>query len=144
MAPSPAAAGRTGRNNNNDAGLADPLLPGGGGGGGKDKYWVPADGEEEEEEICRGEDGGRPPAPPLLYLTFKVSGVLLHPYRWVCALLPSFLPSCTRVHVCCYHCVSSISSCEILSLVETPIYSFSQFMQKLGCSVKSLQKIMLN
>uniref|UniRef100_A0A0E0I256 Uncharacterized protein n=1 Tax=Oryza nivara TaxID=4536 RepID=A0A0E0I256_ORYNI len=78
MAPSPAAAGRTGRNNNNDAGLADPLLPGG---GGKDKYWVPADGEEDEEEICRGEDGGRPPAPPLLYLTFKVSGVLLHPYR---------------------------------------------------------------
>ncbi|NP_001409116.1 probable mixed-linked glucan synthase 9 isoform 1 [Oryza sativa Japonica Group] len=79
MALSPAAAGRTGRNNNNDAGLADPLLPaGGGGGGGKDKYWVPAD---EEEEICRGEDGGRPPAPPLLYRTFKVSGVLLHPYR---------------------------------------------------------------
>ncbi|KAF0905140.1 hypothetical protein E2562_000937 [Oryza meyeriana var. granulata] len=81
MAPPP-AAGLGG----NNAGLADPLLPGDGGGddagrqvGGaaKDKYWVPA---EEDEEICRGEDDGRPPA-PLLYRTFNVSGVLLHPYR---------------------------------------------------------------
>ncbi|XP_040382255.1 probable mixed-linked glucan synthase 9 [Oryza brachyantha] len=71
MAPSPAA----GRGGSTDAGLTDPLLRGGG--GAKDKYWVPAD-EEEDEETCCGEEDGRPPP---LYRTFKVSGVLLHPYR---------------------------------------------------------------
>lgn len=74
--PSPATGG-------DDAGLAAPLLlPKGGDGGdagqqafcsgGKDKWqWVPADEGEEEQ--------GR----PLLYRTFKVRGLLLHPYRYV-------------------------------------------------------------
>uniref|UniRef100_A0A0D9X059 Glycosyltransferase 2-like domain-containing protein n=1 Tax=Leersia perrieri TaxID=77586 RepID=A0A0D9X059_9ORYZ len=81
MAPS-SAAGRGGGN----AGLADPLLAAGDidgarqvGGDAKDKYWVPA--EEEDELICHGGGLGDGRQPPLLYRTFRVSGVLLHPYR---------------------------------------------------------------
>ncbi|KAF8664435.1 hypothetical protein HU200_054607 [Digitaria exilis] len=71
--PSPATGG-------DGAGLAEPLLANGDGGaagqafcsGGKDKWqWVPADEGEEEQ--------GR----PLLYRTFKVRGILIHPYRLI-------------------------------------------------------------
>ncbi|CAL5062254.1 unnamed protein product [Urochloa decumbens] len=71
----------------NDAGLADPLLANGGtgtgrsGAGSKDKkkYWVPAD----EEEILAAEGRGGEDGRPLLYRTFKVKGILLHPYRLI-------------------------------------------------------------
>uniref|UniRef100_A0A0A9DAF5 CSLF3-cellulose synthase-like family F n=1 Tax=Arundo donax TaxID=35708 RepID=A0A0A9DAF5_ARUDO len=72
--PSPAAG---------NVGLADPLLDNCDGTGragaseDKHKYWVPAGKEEELAAVeCAGEDGR-----PLLYRTFKVKGVLLHPYR---------------------------------------------------------------
>ena len=71
----------------NDAGLADPLLPGGDGTGraagasskDKNKNWVPAD----EEEVLAAEERGGEDGRPLLYRTFKVRGILLHPYRYV-------------------------------------------------------------
>lgn len=74
--PSPAAGGARGGN----VGLAEPLLvnrDGAGEVGAKDKYWVPADEKEMlAAHECGGEDGR-----PLLYRTFKVKGILLHPYR---------------------------------------------------------------
>ncbi|CAN6211939.1 unnamed protein product [Urochloa humidicola] len=79
MSTSPAAG--------NDAGLAEPLLAngddmgrGGGGAGCKyKKYWVPAYEEDTvAAEECGGGDGR-----PLLYRTFKVKGILLHPYRLI-------------------------------------------------------------
>ncbi|RCV13448.1 hypothetical protein SETIT_2G347600v2 [Setaria italica] len=78
--PSPAAG--------DDAGLTDPLLANGGGTGrwagasGKDnrKYWVPAD---EEETVAAGEERGGEDSRPLLYRTFKVKGIILHPYRLI-------------------------------------------------------------
>jgi len=71
----------------NDAGLADPLLPSGDGAGraagasskDKNKNWVPAD----EEEVLAAEERGGEDGRPLLYRTFKVRGILLHPYRYV-------------------------------------------------------------
>jgi 1,4-beta-D-xylan synthase len=85
--PSPAAG--------DDAGLTDPLLANGGGtgrccagAGGKDKrkYWVPADEEDTVADMEEGGGGGRGGEDgrrPLLYRTFKVKGILLHPYRYV-------------------------------------------------------------
>ncbi|CAN6168387.1 unnamed protein product [Urochloa humidicola] len=70
----------------NDTSLADPLLANGagtgrGGAGSKEKnkYWVPAD----EEEILAAEERGGEDGRPLLYRTFKVKGILLHPYRLI-------------------------------------------------------------
>ncbi|KAL6657844.1 hypothetical protein ACP70R_005624 [Stipagrostis hirtigluma subsp. patula] len=66
-----------------DAGLAAPLLLANGNGGGATgkgkKYWVPAD---DEQVLAAMEPGGvEDGRPPPLYRTFKVTGVLLHPYR---------------------------------------------------------------
>ncbi|VAH29130.1 probable mixed-linked glucan synthase 8 isoform X1 [Triticum urartu] len=44
----------------------------------KDKYWVAADEGEMAAAIADGGEDGRR---PLLYRTFKVKGILLHPYR---------------------------------------------------------------
>lgn len=83
--PSPAAGGARGGN----VGLAEPLLvnrDGAGEVGAKDKYWVPADEKEMlAAHECGGEDGR-----PLLYRTFKVKGILLHPYRCVRLVLYFF------------------------------------------------------
>ena len=49
----------------------------------KDKYWVAAD---EGEMAAATQDGGEDGRRPLLYRTFKVKGILLHPYR--CVRLP--------------------------------------------------------
>nr|BAJ91893.1 predicted protein [Hordeum vulgare subsp. vulgare] len=47
----------------------------------KDKYWVAVDEGEMAAAIADGGEDGRR---PLLYRTFKVKGILLHPYR--CAI----------------------------------------------------------
>jgi mixed-linked glucan synthase len=71
----------------NDAGLADPLLPRGDGTGragasskNKYRYWVPA---ADDKEVLAAEERGGEDGRPLLYRTFKVRGILLHPYRYV-------------------------------------------------------------
>ncbi|PUZ72426.1 hypothetical protein GQ55_2G393300 [Panicum hallii var. hallii] len=71
----------------NDAGLADPLLPRGDGTGragasskNKYRYWVPA---ADDEEVLAAEERGGEDGRPLLYRTFKVRGILLHPYRLI-------------------------------------------------------------
>ncbi|KAJ1291343.1 hypothetical protein BS78_02G309600 [Paspalum vaginatum] len=78
--PSPAAG--------NAAGLTDSLLAdgaatgrrAGGASSSKDtKYWVPVD-DEELLAAAKGR-GGEEHSRPLLYRTFKVTGMLLHPYR---------------------------------------------------------------
>ncbi|PWZ15866.1 putative mixed-linked glucan synthase 8 [Zea mays] len=43
-----------------------------------DKYWTPVDDKEAAEAV---EDGGEDGRRPLLFRTYKVKGILLHPYR---------------------------------------------------------------
>jgi hypothetical protein len=45
-----------------------------------DKYWTPVDDKEAAEAI---DDGGEDGRRPLLFRTYKVKGILLHPYRCV-------------------------------------------------------------
>lgn len=45
-----------------------------------DKYWTPVDDKEAAEAV---EDGGEDGRRPLLFRTYKVKGILLHPYRCV-------------------------------------------------------------
>ncbi|XP_040381876.1 probable mixed-linked glucan synthase 8 [Oryza brachyantha] len=71
-----------------NGGVAGPTAAvNGGGNGGRrrrarvspmDRHWVPAD---EGEMAAAAADGGEDGRRPLLYRTFRVSGVLLHPYR---------------------------------------------------------------
>ncbi|KAG8080168.1 hypothetical protein GUJ93_ZPchr0007g4568 [Zizania palustris] len=86
------AGGHGGSNN----GLTYPA-PAANGGGGKgarervspmDKYWVPAD---EGDMAAAAADGGEDGRRPLLYRTFGVKGVLLHPYRCV-SIIFAFAP----------------------------------------------------
>lgn len=46
----------------------------------KDKYWTPIDDEEAAVAV---EDGGEDGRRPLLFRTYRVKGILLHPYRCV-------------------------------------------------------------
>jgi 1,4-beta-D-xylan synthase len=46
----------------------------------KDKYWTPID---EKEAAAAVEDGGEDGRRPLLFRTYRVKGILLHPYRCV-------------------------------------------------------------
>jgi len=43
-----------------------------------DKYWTPIDDKEAAEAV---EDGGEDGRRPLLFRTYRVKGILLHPYR---------------------------------------------------------------
>jgi 1,4-beta-D-xylan synthase len=45
----------------------------------KDKYWTPIDGKEAAAAL---EDGGEDGRRPLLFRTYRVKGILLHPYRY--------------------------------------------------------------
>lgn len=85
-----ALALENGTGNGHKAGVADraaPVLQANGGSkvakkiSPKDKYWVAADEGEMAAAIADGGEDGRR---PLLYRTFKVKGILLHPYR--CAI----------------------------------------------------------
>lgn len=44
----------------------------------KDRYWTPIDGKEAAAAL---EDGGEDGRRPLLFRTYRVKGILLHPYR---------------------------------------------------------------
>ena len=46
----------------------------------KDRYWTPID---EKEAAAAVEDGGEDGRRPLLFRTYRVKGILLHPYRCV-------------------------------------------------------------
>jgi mixed-linked glucan synthase len=46
----------------------------------KDKYWTPID---EKEAAAAVEDSGEDGRRPLLFRTYRVKGILLHPYRCV-------------------------------------------------------------
>lgn len=43
-----------------------------------DKYWTPIDDKEAAEAVLDGGEDGRR---PLLFRTYRVKGILLHPYR---------------------------------------------------------------
>ncbi|KAL5199101.1 hypothetical protein ABZP36_002613 [Zizania latifolia] len=80
-----ATAAANGRNNGVTYPAPAPTTNGGGKGARErvspmDKYWVPAD---EGDMAAAAADGGEDGRRPLLYRTFGVKGVLLHPYRCV-------------------------------------------------------------
>jgi 1,4-beta-D-xylan synthase len=61
-----------------------------------DKYWTPIDDKEAAEAV---EDGGEDGRRPLLFRTYRVKGILLHPYR--CASIHLYIgPQLTRAHAC--------------------------------------------
>lgn len=63
-----------------------------------DKYWTPIDDKEAAEAV---EDGGEDGRRPLLFRTYRVKGILLHPYR--CASTHHIYPASSLITALIIH-----------------------------------------